>query len=571
MDKKEYYDNCEKCGRSWPKASPTPCPCSCSTGVAEYGKKVAGCIRNKNPECPYNAVIPQVTVDDVSGIKNLRDCFVHVSSINTTFYIDDKGRMMITWAGPVSIEDYDYRENPLNLRSQFLYTTEGSARLLFFFDKQGKYNLIDIDNIEIDNELSLTSKNAVQNKVITEALEKKQDTLTAGKNITIEGNVISATGEGGDATLYDETGDNTDGAMTQRATTAELNKLSEELATKADAADLADYATSEDLASVQNTAQTAINALAETTGEALEKKQNTLTAGENITIVEDPYTETTVISAIGGGGGSSELTTDLTVSNPIGKYEMNDVIDAGTSLETILRGMLAKTYYPTLTNPSATLAYYNTTLLRVGATIAAQTATVGLNRGSISPAYGTSGFRSGEATGFTLATSGAATDYNETQTTGSFSVPALTRTSKGNIVVTATANYAAGEQPKDSDGGNYQTALPAGSVSTTKTYEFILPFYYGASNSATVSSLTGLTENLSKKGQKTFNYTTSNQYMVIAYDATYGDLTSIIDPNGFEVIGGWSKSALTVDGQNYAVWTANLATTDTNAAFTFKF
>lgn len=166
-----------------------------------------GCIRKKDPDCNSSCVIPSVTVDDVSGLKSLRDVFVHVSNINTTFYIDDKGRMMITWAGPVSYPDYDYRNNPLNLRSQFLYTTEGSARLLFFFDKEGNYNLIDIDNIEIDNELSLTSKNAVQNKVITEALTKKQDLLTAGKNITIETDpatqnlVISSTGGGGSAEL----------------------------------------------------------------------------------------------------------------------------------------------------------------------------------------------------------------------------------------------------------------------------------------------------------------------------------------------------------------------------------
>ena len=67
--------------------------------------------------------------------------------------------------------------------------------------------------IDVDDELSTTSENPVQNKVITQAvnadheeigriggeLANKQDTLTAGTGIAIsEENVISATGGGGD-------------------------------------------------------------------------------------------------------------------------------------------------------------------------------------------------------------------------------------------------------------------------------------------------------------------------------------------------------------------------------------
>ncbi len=46
----------------------------------------------------------------------------------------------------------------------------------------------------VDGELSTTSVNPVQNKVITIALQGKQDALTAGDGISIENNVISATG-----------------------------------------------------------------------------------------------------------------------------------------------------------------------------------------------------------------------------------------------------------------------------------------------------------------------------------------------------------------------------------------
>ena len=52
------------------------------------------------------------------------------------------------------------------------------------------------DILTIDDELSSDSENPVQNKVITAALGDKQDTLTAGTNITIVDNVISSTGGG---------------------------------------------------------------------------------------------------------------------------------------------------------------------------------------------------------------------------------------------------------------------------------------------------------------------------------------------------------------------------------------
>lgn len=135
MDKKDYYQQCEKCGRPFPKGQ--TCGCSCKFGLGEYSKNVKGCIRNKNPECPYNAVIASVTIETINGISQLADCLVHVVSINTTFYIDDKHRIMTIWAGPVELTDYDYANNPLGLKGQFCFTTVNSKYTEIYFDKQG--------------------------------------------------------------------------------------------------------------------------------------------------------------------------------------------------------------------------------------------------------------------------------------------------------------------------------------------------------------------------------------------------------------------------------------------------
>jgi len=47
-------------------------------------------------------------------------------------------------------------------------------------------------SVTVDSALSATSENPVQNKVVKAALDGKQDTLTAGQNVTISGNTISA-------------------------------------------------------------------------------------------------------------------------------------------------------------------------------------------------------------------------------------------------------------------------------------------------------------------------------------------------------------------------------------------
>ena len=110
-----HYDTTPKCNYD-----------SCC--MNEYAYKQKACIRNKQPDCEAQAVIPSITVETVDGITNLANCFVHVSSTNTTYYVDDKHRVMITWAGPVEIDGYDVSNNPLNINGTYSE---------IYFDKNG--------------------------------------------------------------------------------------------------------------------------------------------------------------------------------------------------------------------------------------------------------------------------------------------------------------------------------------------------------------------------------------------------------------------------------------------------
>lgn len=110
--------------------------------INEYPYKMQACIKQKQPDCLAKAVIPSITVETADGITNLANCFVHVTNINTTFYVDDKHRTMLVWSGPVEAEDYDIASNPLGLRSQACFTRVNNIYTEVYFDKHGDAHII---------------------------------------------------------------------------------------------------------------------------------------------------------------------------------------------------------------------------------------------------------------------------------------------------------------------------------------------------------------------------------------------------------------------------------------------
>ena len=100
-DKYSSYSTC--CGRPMHYATQPNCGYN-DCIMQEYPYAMPACIKKKQPDCLAKAVIPAITVETVDGITDLANCFVHVTNINTTFYVDDKHRPMITWAGPVEVD-----------------------------------------------------------------------------------------------------------------------------------------------------------------------------------------------------------------------------------------------------------------------------------------------------------------------------------------------------------------------------------------------------------------------------------------------------------------------------------
>ena len=186
------------------------------------------------------------------------------------------------------------------------------------------------------------------------------------------------------------------------------------------------------------------------TGE--EKWTPRIKIGDGVNYVEDLQFE----------GYPPIIVEELLTSMKVGGINTGTTYEQGTLIETILRDMLSPLLYPTLTDPSASLSPSGSLLLEKGAS-RMETITVNFNRGSINPAYGTSGYRSGEAQEYKI-------NDGNIQTTNVFTVELdqYHNTFVGNV------SYAEGEQPKDSAHHDYDYPLPAGDVdSPTLTYEFV--------------------------------------------------------------------------------------------------
>ena len=98
-------------------------------------------LERRNPKsCECLPTIPIVVVENSDGIKNLAACFVHVLSTNTTYYIDERGRAIITWQGDLFIDSYDYTNNPLNLRAQKVYDFVNNREVIY--NARGEYRLV---------------------------------------------------------------------------------------------------------------------------------------------------------------------------------------------------------------------------------------------------------------------------------------------------------------------------------------------------------------------------------------------------------------------------------------------
>lgn len=199
--------------------------------------------------------------------------------------------------------------------------------------------------------------------------------------------------------------------------------------------------------------------------------------------IEDDLTGLTTydwqIKPVQNMSGTGELAEVLNVTQDAGGISVGDTYAAGTIFETLWRDLLNPLTNPELVAPSAILSTESPLIMEVGdSTTVTLTAT--FNRGSITPSNGTNGYRSGEAESYTLSD-------GTTQLTNEFTNVAVDGTHNSFTVDVA---YAAGEQPKNSRGGDYSTPLSAGTVtSPALEFEFVNALWANTASISTVAKL----------------------------------------------------------------------------------
>ena len=128
------------------------------------------------------------------------------------------------------------------------------------------------------------------------------------------------------------------------------------------------------------------------------------------------------------------------------------------------------------------------------------------------------------------------------------------------------------------DGTNSNSVAMATAYFTVTWYS---PFYYGVGAAAlSVANLQALTKQVVAKANHTYTFNPTSQKMYYAYPASYGTLSSIIDPNGFNITADWTLSTPTFTNNptnynggsvTYNVYEYNNLTTQTSFNVTFNF
>ena len=243
--------------------------------------------------------------------------------------------------------------------------------------------------------------------------------------------------------------------------------------------------------------------------------------------VESSGSDGILVTIDGGGSGGTYTNSDPTPINFPSDDDPN--IPSGTTFANktfpeMMDLMLYPELDPTLTNPSNTFTISPSGLREIGETIATITLSATFSKGSISPAYGTTGFRSGDPNTYVYTGTGA-TDNASTSLTDTETVSSYTVLSGANSWTGAVA-YDAGPQPLTSKGNNFSSPLSAGTTSAiTRTITGVYPAF------ATTSAIGTLTK------QSLQVMTTYIQVSMVA-ETGNGDKQTIDIPDAWSTITG---------------------------------
>ena len=214
-----------------------------------------------------------------------------------------------------------------------------------------------------------------------------------------------------------------------------------------------------------------------------------LTEGTGITLTQTSATEITIDSAGGNFINATALPQNFPGNSPFDNISTGTSFPSpGKSFQEMMDLMLYPTLFPSLSPPFSGLTLTTTpniagTLREIGTVYDAISSTINLsstfNRGSINPAYGTNGFRSGLPNAYNYTGPGSVpSPQSSTISPNNTSTSATYTIIPGNQSWQSSVSYDQGQQPLDSTGNAFNSALPAGTTSNnTRTLTGVYPIF----------------------------------------------------------------------------------------------
>ena len=118
------------------------------------------------------------------------------------------------------------------------------------------------------------------------------------------------------------------------------------------------------------------------------------------------------------------------------------------------------------------------------------------------------------------------------------------------------------------------TNVEGKTVTSTLSVKFYNPYYHGVTNKGindvNVTDITSMTKDISAKGTKTYNYTSNNLYCTVAFPKSYGQLSSILDGNGFQNLDSWVFKEIEINNVPYYVYQTGTVVICNNFTYEFK-
>lgn len=308
----------------------------------------------------------------------------------------------------------------------------------------------------------------------------------------------------------------------------------------------------------------------ETLNKKLDKPEIEGTVGQVLTVQEDgtnayadvpTYDDTELrelIANISTSGGECLITENITVfgiDDGFG-YKNNDVIALGTTVTKALKGLLQRVIHPTYKAPTLNLGVTPTLIeYNVSNTI------------TLSPTFTKN--NGGSVTSYTIYKNGA-----ELHTGGSTLegyTDTITPNSTNTITYKYTVNYGDGEILKNNTGEDDETGrIMASSVSKEGSVKVVYPTYIGVVDNGSVNS-TSILANCEKlvRTNTTLERKFTANFKTIVF-VTSGNLTSIINQNGYEVISNFAKETVNINGVDLNCYSlANVNVSNFNYKFIF--